>query len=279
ASHFRYVIDGNEGLFVDFVDDFLHLAVFKPVDDAGDFFMFGIRVGAFDNIVCRISAEAVVNGLDDQFRFTRNNFIGFGTAESFFNQVDHFGSDVIGDSREESAFQAENERNDDKDENVQEQDHVTRPERQFTRKQDGQHVDSIKCAAVPQREAHADPDDDSADDGDQQRVAFDDDRNVVHHCRCVGKGADADDGIDGKTFPDLLIAEINKRQIQYSNQNAERHTEQLGADDAEPGNAAVRNIVRNQHGFEAICSDEGTGDDDQCPHQQFQFSRFWMYSW
>lgn len=274
ASDFRYIVDGDESVAVDFVDDFLHLAVFEPVDDAGDFLVFFICISAFDDIIGGVSAEPVVDGLDEELRLFRNDLIRFGAAESFFDQVDHFGCDEVRDTRQERALQAKDERHDDEDEDVQEQDHVTRPERHFARQQHGKHVDAVERTAVPERKAHAESDDDPANYGDEQGVAFDDGRNMVHECRRISEGRDADNGVDGEASADLLIAEVDERDVEDGNQQAERQAEQLGADDAEARDAAVRYVVRNQHGFEAVGGDERSDDDGQRPLENFGFVQF-----
>src|SRR5690606_41758818 len=118
ASNFSYVVNGNECVLIDFVDDFFHFAVFEPVNDAGDFFVLLVRVSAVDDVVGGISAKSVIDGLDKQLRFLRDDCIRFGAAESFFDQLDHFGGDEISDSGKESAFQAEDKGNNDKDEYI-----------------------------------------------------------------------------------------------------------------------------------------------------------------
>src|SRR5690606_10334708 len=115
ASDFSNVVNHYECIFVDFVDDFFHFAVFQTVDDASDFFVLLICVSPFNQTVRSVSAKAVENGLYKKVGFLRNDFIRFRAAESFFNQMNDFRSDEISDSGKESALQAENERNDDKD--------------------------------------------------------------------------------------------------------------------------------------------------------------------
>src|SRR5690606_2747454 len=131
ASNFSDIVNSNECVAVDFVNDFFHLAVFKAVDDARNFFVLFVCVGPFDQAVGGISAEAVIDGLHKLLRFFRNDFVGFGTAEPFFDQVDHFGCDEIRNSGKESALQTKNERHDDKDKHIEKENHIARSKWQF----------------------------------------------------------------------------------------------------------------------------------------------------
>src|SRR5690554_6073574 len=120
ASNFSYVVYGNKCVFIDFVDDFFHFAVFQSVDDARNFFILFVRVGAFYETVSGIASKPVVDGLDKQFGFLRDDFIRLGSAETFFNQMDDFRSDEISDSRKERTLQAKDKGDDNKDKDIQE---------------------------------------------------------------------------------------------------------------------------------------------------------------
>src|SRR5699024_2216873 len=95
-------------------------------------------------------------------------------------------------------------------------------------------------------------------------------RDMVHYGCEYGERKYAHDGQCRKFGTNLFISQPDERDVQYSNQISQLDVKHLGADDADPCDPSIRNLVGNQYRFKSICGDEGsehrhdnTADEDE----------------
>ena len=68
-----HLVHDDESLGVDLVDDFFHLPLLEPVDDARDLVIALFRVGALNLVERRAPTEPVANRLDHDLRRARDD--------------------------------------------------------------------------------------------------------------------------------------------------------------------------------------------------------------
>ncbi len=146
AFDLGHLVYDDERLGVDLVDDFFHLPLLEPVDDARDLVIALFRISALNLVERSAPSEPVPHRLDHDVRYARDDFERLRPAQSFLDDMNHFRGDEVGDCRQDRSLQAEHRRDDDEDEHVQEENQVARPERQLPRQQDGQHVNAVERA-------------------------------------------------------------------------------------------------------------------------------------
>ena len=115
---------------------------------------------------------------------------------------------------------------------------------------------AVERAARADDEADAEAVDDAAENGSEERILRDA-RQRLEHGRPRREEADGDERRDGEVLANLLVAEIEERQVHHDEEEAERHRRDRARHDGEADDAAVDDVVRNQEELEADGRDDG----------------------
>ena len=255
-------IDGNKGGFVLFEGDFLELDDLETGDDAVENLLVIAGVGALPVQIGDAASEPVHEGIGDFLVFVRDNHDGIGLVKSLENDVNHLGDDEVGDKGIHRLVPAENEACRAEDKEVEEHDDLAHGEGCLAIQDDGGNLGAVERAALPDDQSHACARDDAAEDGGEE-VVLGNPRDRLKELGEDGKGDDGDDGGDGKGLANLLVAQIEKRQVQYHHVCSEWDACQIACHDGDADHAAIDDVVGHEEYLQSGTVNQRADDEDQ----------------
>ena len=253
-------VDRYEGAFVDAEDGFLEFVDFEARDDGVENLFFLARVAAFAVEEGDAASQSLGEGNIDFVRFVRDDHDGVGFVKPLHDDVDHLGDDEVGDERVHRLVPAEEQAGARQDEEVDEHDDLTDGEYGFLVEDDGDDLRAVERAARTNDESDAEADDDAAEDGGEEEILRDG-RERREVGRPKREQEDGSHGDDGEGFADLLVADVEEREIEEDEKDAQRLLCDGMSHDGEADDTAVDDVVRDEEDFESDGRDDGADED------------------
>ena len=253
-------VDRHEGALVDVEDGFLEFVDFEARDDGVENLFLFARVAACAVEEGDAASQSLGESDIDLVRFVRDDHDGVGFVESLDDDIDHLGDDEVGDERVHRLVPAEEQAGARQDEEVDEHDDFADGEYGFLVEDDGDDLRAVERAARTNDESDTEADDDAAEDGGEEEILRDG-REWREVGRPKGEQEDGGHGGDGKGFADLLVADVEEREVEEDEKDAQRLLCDGMRHDGEADDAAVDDVVRDEEDFEPDGRDDGADED------------------
>ena len=253
-------VDRHEGALVDVEDGLLEFVDFEARDDGVENLFLLARVTAFAVEESDTASQSLGEGDIDFVRFVRDDHDGVGFVESLDDDVDHLGDDKVGDERVHRLVPAKEEAGARQDEEVDEHDDFADGEYGFLVEDDRDDFRAVERAARANDESDAEADDDAAEDGGEEEILCDG-RERYKVGRPKREQEDGGHGGDGECFADLLVTDVEEREVEKNEEDAQRLFCDGMSHDGEADDAAVDDVVRNEEELKADGRDDGADED------------------